>query len=158
VAWAETYPRTKWHFDPSSRLTTIHCRNWGALCPTTLFWGGSNVLIEHNVAWAEAYLRIKWHLIYPAVWPQQTWAEYWRAAPLLGRASGCSSNTMWPRPRPASMPSFILIHPTGWPQYTNVADTQDRQTDRQWSDSIGRTVLQTVAQKPNFRITVFCMP
>jgi len=24
---------------------------------------------------------------------------------------------------------------------------QDRQTDRQWSDCIGRTVLQTVAQK-----------
>jgi len=42
------------------------------------------------------------------------------------------------------MPSFILIHATVWPQYTNVTDSQDRQ----WSDSIGRTVLQTVAQKP----------
>jgi len=31
-----------------------------------------------------------------------------------------------------------LIRPTVWPQYTNV-------TDR--TDSIGRTVLQTVAQK-----------
>ena len=38
------------------------------------------------------------------------------------------------------MPSFILIHPTVWPQYTNVID-------RQRTDSIGRTVLQTVAQK-----------
>jgi len=35
------------------------------------------------------------------------------------------------------MPSFILIHPTVWPQYTNVTDRtdrtgqdrQDRQTD-----------------------------
>jgi len=49
------------------------------------------------------------------------------------------------------MPSFILIHPTVWPQYTNVADEtsrQERQTHRQTrSDSIGRTVLQTVAQK-----------
>jgi len=44
------------------------------------------------------------------------------------------------------MPSVILIHPTVWPQYTNVTDRQDR-TDRQWSDSTGRTVLQTVAQK-----------
>ena len=44
------------------------------------------------------------------------------------------------------MPSFILIHPIVWPQYTNVTDRQDRQ-DRQWSDKIGRTVLQTVAQK-----------
>jgi len=30
------------------------------------------------------------------------------------------------------MPSFILISPTVWPQYTNVTDRQDRQTtDRQ---------------------------
>jgi len=41
------------------------------------------------------------------------------------------------------MPSFILIRPTVWPQYTNVTD----RTDRQRTDSIGRTVLQTVAQK-----------
>jgi len=26
------------------------------------------------------------------------------------------------------MPSFILIHPTVWPQYTNVTDKTDRQT------------------------------
>ena len=41
------------------------------------------------------------------------------------------------------MPSFILIHPTVWPQYTNVTDGQDRtgQTDRQQSHSIGQTVL-----------------
>jgi len=41
------------------------------------------------------------------------------------------------------MRSFILIHPnpTVWPQRTNVTDRQDRQR----SDSIGRTVLQTVA-------------
>jgi len=36
-----------------------------------------------------------------------------------------------------------LIRPTVWPQYTNVTD----RTDRQRTDSIGRTVLQTVAQK-----------
>jgi len=42
------------------------------------------------------------------------------------------------------MSSFILIHPIVWPQYTNVTD---RRTDRQRSDSIRRTVLQTVAQK-----------
>jgi len=41
------------------------------------------------------------------------------------------------------MPSFILIRPTVWPQYTNITD----RTDRQRIDSIGRTVLQTVAQK-----------
>jgi len=50
------------------------------------------------------------------------------------------------------MPSFILIHPTVWPQHTNVIDGTDRQDmqdrqARQRTDSIGRTVLQMVAQK-----------
>ena len=71
--------------------------------------------------------------------------------PLWGRGAGSPSNTMWPDPRPTCMPSFILIHPTVWPQYTNVADRTDNrqtgQTGRQRTDSIGRTVLQTVAQK-----------
>jgi len=41
-----------------------------------------------------------------------------------------------------------LIHPTVCPQYTNVTDRKGHdRTDRQWSDSIGQTVLQTVAQK-----------
>jgi len=51
--------------------------------------------------------------------------------------------------------SFILIHPTVWPQYTNVTDRQTGQTDRQRSDSIGRTALQTVAQKSK-RWYYFC--
>ena len=52
------------------------------------------------------------------------------AVPLLG-GSWVPSNTMWPGLRPTSTPSGILIHPTIWPQYTNVADRQDRteQTD-----------------------------
>jgi len=51
---------------------------------------------------------------------------------------------MWPGPRPTCMLSFILIRLTVWPQCTNVTD---RQTVRQRTDSIGRTVLQTVAQE-----------
>ena len=64
---------------------------------------------------------------------------------------------MWPGPRPTCVPSFVLIYPTDWPQYTNTTDRADRQTYRQGrqtdrqtgqrSDSIGRAVLQTVAQK-----------
>jgi len=34
-------------------------------------------------------------------------------------------------PRPTYIPSFILIHPTVWPQYTNVTYRQTGQTDRQ---------------------------
>ena len=81
-------------------------------------------------------------LIHPAVSPQRTWAENWGlcALPSLGRVAGSPPNTMWPGPRPTSVSSGILTHPTIWPQYTNV-------TDRQWSSSIVQTVLQTVAQK-----------
>ena len=48
-----------------------------------------------------------------------------------------------------SVPSFILIHPTIWQQYTNITDRTDRQTgqDRTGEPSIGRTILQAVAQK-----------
>jgi len=42
------------------------------------------------------------------------------------------------------MPTFILIRPTVWPQYTKVTDRTGQTGQR--SDSIGRTVLQTVAQ------------
>jgi len=49
----------------------------------------------------------------------------------LGRGSWAPSNTMWPGPKPTCMPSFFLIHPTVWPQYTKVTDRTDRQTDRQ---------------------------
>ena len=67
----------------------------------------------------------------------------------LGRGAGSPSNTMWPGPRPTCKPSFILSRPTVWPQYANVTDRrgQTGKTGRR-SDSIGRTVLQTVAQKP----------
>jgi len=65
-----------------------------------------------------------------------------------GGGAGPPSNTMWPEPMPTSVPSFILVHPTVWPQYTNITDRQTAQTeqDRQRSDSMEQTVLQTVAQ------------
>jgi len=43
--------------------------------------------------------------------------------------------------------------PTVWPQYTMVTDRQTGQTNRQRSDSIGQTILQTVAQKSADRQT-----
>jgi len=72
------------------------------------------------------------------------WAENWGAVPLWGGAAGSPPKTMWSGPSPTCMPSFILIRPTVWPQYTNVRDRQDRQTGQR-NDSIGRTVSQTVA-------------
>jgi len=76
-------------------------------------------------------------LIPTAIWPQQIWAKNWWGVappPFGGGGAGFPSNTMWPEPRPTRqrltrMPSFILIRPTVWPQYTNVADRQTGQTD-----------------------------
>ena len=46
--------------------------------------------------------------------------------PFWGRGAGSLSNTMWPEQEPTSMPSFILICPAVWPQYTNVTDRKLR--------------------------------
>jgi len=56
-------------------------------------------------------------LTWATVGPQQTWVE--KLVGLLcpfPRGAGSPSNTMWPGPRPTSVPSDILIHPTVWPQ------------------------------------------
>jgi len=68
-------------------------------------------------------------------------------APFRGGA-GFPSNTMSPGPRPISISSGILIHPTVWPQYTNVTDIQDRQRSR----SIGRTVTCNSSPKKSTTI------
>ena len=46
------------------------------------------------------------------------------AVPLLGKLRP-PSDTMSAGPRPTSLPRGILIHPTVWPQYTNVTDRQN---------------------------------
>jgi len=68
--------------------------------------------------------------------------------------AGSPPNTMWPGPRPTSMPSFILIRPFGHNTPTLQSDRTDRQ-NRQRTDSIGRTVLQTVAQKRKIFLHLF---
>jgi len=47
------------------------------------------------------------------------------AVPLSVGGAGSPSNTMLPGPRPTSVPGGILIHPTVWPQCTNVTGRQD---------------------------------
>jgi len=64
---------------------------------------------------------------------------------LGGGAGSPSNNVPWAEAYlPTNLLSYILIHPTVWPQYTNVTDRQTGQ-DRQRPNSIWRTVLQTVA-------------
>jgi len=48
-----------------------------------------------------------------------------------GEIAGFPSNTMSPGPRPTSIPTGTLtIHPTVWPQYTNVPDRTDTTDSR----------------------------
>jgi len=61
---------------------------------------------------------------------------------------------------PARQVSSCSVKPFGHNTPTSQTDRTDRQIDRQRSDSIGRTVLQTVAQK-RFALryqTVVCLP
>jgi len=69
---------------------------------------------------------------------------------LLMGGDGSTSNTMSPGQRPASIPSGILIHPTVWPQYTNVTDRQDRTEQR--SRRIGRTITCNGRPKTGLQI------
>jgi len=116
--------------------------NWGG--PPPLFGGKGSWVPSNTKSHVPSHSSVpSGILIHPAIWPQQIWAENWGLRSPLGRGAGSPSNTMWPGPKPTCMPNV-------WPQYSNVADRtdrQDRQTDRQRSDSIGRTVLQKVAQK-----------
>jgi len=63
--------------------------------------------------------------------------------PLSVGGAGFRSKTMWPGPRPTSIP--WSIQPFGY--NTPTSQTRQRGQDRQRSDIIGRTVSQTVAQK-----------
>jgi len=91
--------------------------------------------LTHSLLWyEEASLSIQ-------PFGHKTLGEKWEAAVPSFLGAGSPSNTMWPGPRPNSMPNFILIHPIFWPQYTNVTDRQDN------GPIACRTVLQTVAEK-----------
>ena len=67
--------------------------------------------------------------MYPAFWPQWTWAKIW----------GWGANTTWAKAYLHD--SFMLIRPTVWPQYTNVTD-RTGQTDRQTERETGQTTVR----------------
>jgi len=55
------------------------------------------------------------------------WAEKWGLlCPFPSWGQLGPHLTMPPGLRPVSVPSGILIHPTVWPEYTNVTGRQDR--------------------------------
>jgi len=134
VSWAEAYLHAKYQLHPSSRLAAINMAEnlAGALPP---FWGGGAGSPSNTKS---PFGRNRY------------WPNIAGLCPFRGGGAGSPPNTMRPGPRPICVPGLILIRRTVWPQCTNVTDRQDRE-DRtgqagQRSDSIGRTVLQTVAQ------------
>ena len=67
------------------------------------------------------------------------------AVPLSTGGAGSPSNTMSPGPRSTSVPSDILIHPTVWPQYTNITNRTDRIDNGPVAQ--GEPLLVTIAKK-----------
>jgi len=86
--------------------------------------------------------------VHAAIWPQQIWAENWGLCP-FGKADVVSAE--------AYLRAKFHLDPSN--RLATVLHQRHRQTDRtdrtgQRSDGIGRTVLQTVAQRPRTRNTI----
>jgi len=66
-------------------------------------------LVVYNVAGPRPTSVPSGILIHQAVWPQQTWAENWGSCAPLGWGAGSPSTTLWPGPRPTSIPSVCVL-------------------------------------------------
>jgi len=93
----------------------------------------------NSVAMVEANLHTKWHLDPSSRLATTDMGRKLGTAvpPFLG--TGSPSNTMWPGPRPTSVPSYILIHSTVSHNTPTLQTDRQSGQDRQRSDSIGRT-------------------
>jgi len=146
VAWAETYLHTKWHPNPSSRFTTIDTgQKLGAAIP--LFGGGELGPLPHNVVWSEAYLFTMCHLKPSSRLATTDMAKNWGQCPFLGELGSHLTQCNLDRVLSLYQLSSWSIQTFG--HNTPKWQTEDRH-DWQRFDSIGRTVLQTVAQKTYF--------
>jgi len=127
---------TKWHLDSPSLLATTDVDRKLGVCP----FGGLGHLTQCGQGRGLPYN--KWYLDLSSRLATTDMAENWGSCcALSGSGAGSPSNTMWPGTRPTSVPSFILIHPTVWPQTGQTV----RHTGQR-SDSIRRNVLQAVTQ------------
>jgi len=89
-------------------------------------------------------------LIHAAVWPHKHWSKIGGLCPIFGEGALGHNLTQCGQGRslPARQVSSLSVQPFG--HNTPTSQTGQTEQDRQRSDSIGRTVLQTVAQ--NYRI------
>jgi len=111
VVWADTYLRTTWHLDPSSRWATIDMgrkvgvvplfREGEAGSPSNTMSPGPTPIPPYQVT-SSSNQPFGHNRHEPKI-------EV--LCPFREVGAGSPSNTMWPGPRPTSVPSFILINP-----------------------------------------------
>jgi len=144
VACAEAYLRTKWHLDPSSRLATTDMGRKLDGCASFLGTGAGSPSNRMSFGpWPTSLP--SGILILAVVWPQQIWAENWgRTVSLWGGGTGSPSNSV--ARAEAYLRAKFHIDPSNRLAAIYKCYRQDRQRDRQRSNSTGRTVLQKVAQ------------
>ena len=145
--WAEAYSIPNGILiHPAVWLQQIWAENWGL----SLFYRGGFGSLCNTMSLGPRPISLPSDiLIHPAILRQQIWAENWGLCPFRKEGAGSPSNTMRPWPRPTPHAKFHLDTPnrlaTKTPQYTSITDRRDSTVRR--SDSIGRTVVQAVAQK-----------
>ena len=109
----EVYLRTKWYLDPSSRLATMHGPKTARCSAPCLFLGGAGSPSNTMSPGPRHISAPSGSLIHLAVWTQQTLAENFGVlCPFGGGDSWSPAYTLWSWPRPTSVLSFVLIHPT----------------------------------------------
>jgi len=84
-------------------------------------------VVLYAVVCLKIYTRAQWWLIWATVRERSGPKSGGLQCPFPWLRAEFLSNIMPPGPRPISVPSGILIHPTIWPQYTNVTERQDRE-------------------------------
>ena len=99
------------------RLATIDTlRKAGSAVPLSAWGELGPYLTQVSSAWAESF-HTKWRLHPSSRFATTNMGPKLGAVPLLGGAA-TPSNTTSSGPRPTSVPSGILVHPTIWPQRT----------------------------------------
>jgi len=110
---AEAYLRTKWYLDTSSHLATMHGPKSAVCSAPCLFFGGAGSPSNTMSPGPRHISAPSGSLIHLAVWTQQTLAENFGVlCPFGGGDSWSPAYTLWSWPRPTSVLSFVLIHPT----------------------------------------------
>jgi len=106
-------------------------------CFNVCWWPAADIIHMQTKIFEDEMKRLdvlRWHC-----WQTRS-SQAWLSIALKPKKLPDSRNSMMvgnkfrnARPRPTCVPSFILIRPTVWPQYTNVTERigQTGQTDRQ---------------------------